>query len=61
MDVIFTCICHYQGMAPAPDGFVTSLKPWMSSDISLEGDIPGVWASGSVVNLLVGHLPGRQP
>lgn len=37
----------------------------MSSNISLEGDIPRVWASGSVVNLLVdtclGESLGNQP
>lgn len=35
-----------------------NLKPWMSSNVSLEGDIPRVWASGSVVNLLVGTCLG---
>lgn len=44
----------------SPRCLCTSLKPWVSSDISLEGDAPGVWASGCVVNLLVGHLPRRE-
>lgn len=44
----------------SPRCLCTSLKPWMSSDISLEGDVPGVCASGCVVNLLVGHLPRRE-
>lgn len=58
MDVTFTCICHYQGMAPAPDVFVPPLTPWMSSTISLEGGIPRALAPGSVVNLLVGTCLG---
>lgn len=59
-----TCHLHLHLSLPrhgsSPRCLCTSLKPWMSSDISLEGDAPGVWASGCVVNLLVGHLPRRE-
>lgn len=42
----------------SPRCLCSSLKPWIGSNISLEGDISGVWASGSVVNLLVGTCLG---
>lgn len=65
MDVTFTCICHYQGMAPAPDVFEPLSQTLDELQHFLGRDIPRAWVSGSVADLLVrtclGEGLGNQP
>lgn len=53
MDVTFTCVCHYQGMVPAPNVFVALSNPGSAPTFLWKETFP---ECGLQVNLLVGSL-----